>query len=281
MDQGHTQINGPHQGGWVELPSGESWFLHFQDRGPYGRIVHLQPMSWQNDWPVIGIDRDGDVKGEPAAIYRKPNVGRSYPIDAPQTTDEFNQRTLGLQWQWQANFDEQWLSLSDRHGWLRLNSIVAPVKATNLWAVPNLLLQKLPAAEFTVTTRVDARGLATNERTGLVMMGMNYSYLAIVKTAKGFRLVQVICRDAQNGSEETELAGIELNGASAFLRVTVADGPVCRFSYSTDGRKFSELGESFKAREGRWIGAKVGLFSLAQSSARRNGYAEFDWFRFE
>jgi beta-xylosidase len=62
MDQGQTRINGPHQGAWVELPSGESWFIHFQDRGPYGRIVHLQPMTWKDDWPIIGIDKTATEK---------------------------------------------------------------------------------------------------------------------------------------------------------------------------------------------------------------------------
>src|SRR5207253_397951 len=72
MDQGSTPTNGPHQGAWVTTPGGENWFLHFQDREAYGRIVHLQPMKWVNDWPVIGVDKDGDGKGEPVLIYKKP-----------------------------------------------------------------------------------------------------------------------------------------------------------------------------------------------------------------
>lgn len=97
MDRGQTSVNGPHQGGWIELKSGESWFIHFQDRGPFGRIVHLQPVNWLTDWPVIGIDKDGDGKGEPVASYRKPDVGREYPRQVPQMEDEFNGSRLGLQ----------------------------------------------------------------------------------------------------------------------------------------------------------------------------------------
>ena len=106
MDQGSTAINGPHQGAWIETQSGESWFVHFQDRGPYGRIVHLQPMRWVNDWPVIGNDKDGDGKGEPVARYRKPNVGRGSPLQVPQTSDEFKMRDLGLRRQWHATFQK-------------------------------------------------------------------------------------------------------------------------------------------------------------------------------
>jgi beta-xylosidase len=90
MDQGGTKINGPHQGAWVNTQKGEDWFLHFQDKGVYGRVVHLQPMKWINDWPVIGVDKDSDGKGVPVLIYKKPNVGKTYPIETPAESDEFN-----------------------------------------------------------------------------------------------------------------------------------------------------------------------------------------------
>jgi beta-xylosidase len=237
-------------------------------------------MKWVNDWPVIGIDKEGDGKGEPVAVRRKPNVGRRYAVMVPQTDDEFISTVPGLQWQWHANSDTRWSSLIDRRGWLRLNSIPLPIEAVNLWSVPNLLLQKLPAPTFTLTTRIDASGLLPNEEAGLVMMGMNYSYLAIVRTDNGFRLERTACEDAQKGNEESEEAGLDLPNASLFLRVTVGPDAVCRFSYSSDGQKFTEIGESFKAREGRWIGAKVGLFAVSLTQAQQQGHADFDWFRF-
>lgn len=259
MDRGRTDINGPHQGGWVETQSGEGWFIHFQDRGAYGRVVHLQPMKWVNDWPVIGVDEDGDGKGEPVAMYRKPNVGREYPAEAPQTSDEFASNKLGLQWQWHANPVDSWMRL--RQGRLRLNAV--PLDSLNLWTAPNLLLQKLPARKFMVTTLVDASGLREGDRSGLLIMGREYSYLAIVRTANGFQLVRP--------PDVTR----ELKTKSVFLRVAVIDG-VCEFSYSADGKNFNPLGEKFTAKPGMWIGAKVGLFSIGS----KNGYAEYDWFRF-
>src|SRR5262245_43459018 len=133
MDQGTTDINGPHQGAWVELKSGESWFIHFQDRGAYGRVVHLQPLRWMNDWPVIGIDKDRDGKGEPVSSFKKPAVlTRARPM-APETTDEFTSPVPGLQWQWQANFDKSWSSLTSKPGWLRFYSVPLPLEALNLW----------------------------------------------------------------------------------------------------------------------------------------------------
>ena len=160
LDQGHTAINGPHQGAWVDTPSGEDWFLHFQDSGAYGRVVHLQPMTWHDDWPVIGADPDGDGKGEPVLIHRKPNVGHDYPATAPQTSDEFDRPMLGRQWQWNANPRADWASLTSRPGFLRLASVPAPKSRNDLspathtiYDAPNFLLQKLSAPEFTVTRR--------------------------------------------------------------------------------------------------------------------------------
>ena len=267
MDRGQTEINGPHQGGWVELKSGESWFVHFQDRGAYGRVVHLQPMKWLNDWPVIGVDVDGDGKGEPVTEHRKPNVGREYPAQAPQTSDEFASNKLGLQWQWHANPVANWMRLSQ--GRLRLHAV--PQSSANLWTAPNLLLQKLPARTFTVTTFLDGSHLREGQRSGLLIMGRDYSYIAI----DGTRVVRMTSIDAAKGTPETNDASVDLKNRSVFLRVSVNDA-ACEFSYSTDGRKFERLGEVFPMKPGVWIGAKVGLFSIGPGS----GYADFEWFRF-
>jgi beta-xylosidase len=282
LDQGRTNINGPHQGAWVELKSGESWFIHFQDRGVYGRIVHLQPMKWIDDWPVIGIDPDGNGKGEPVPAFRKPNVGSSHAVAIPETSDEFTARIRGFQWQWQANYQQNWMTLSARRGWLRLFSMPTPEKALNLWTAPNLFLQKLPAEKFTVTTKLDFSQLAPGEKAGLIVFGMDYSFLAVERTQTGFRLIKTSCKNANNeGKEVLESESTMLAGATILLRVTVASGAVSQFSFSTDARTFVPVGDLFTAREGRWIGAKVGLFAQGTSGVKTRGYADFDWFRFE
>ncbi|HCX20264.1 MAG TPA: glycoside hydrolase, partial [Cytophagales bacterium] len=102
LAQGNTEINGPHQGGMVELDNGETWFVHFQDKEAYGRIVHLEPVNWINDWPIMGNDPDGDGTGEPVITYKKPGLPKAKPMN-PADTDEFNVAKLGLQWQWSAN----------------------------------------------------------------------------------------------------------------------------------------------------------------------------------
>jgi len=281
LHRGETEINGPHQGGWVELESGESWFVHFQDCDAYGRVIHLQPVEWVDDWPVIGEDKDGDGTGEPVLVCKKPNVGAKYPVAVPQTNDEFDTNKLGLQWQWQANQQDGWMSLVERPGWLRLFSVPIPDSAINMWPVPNLLLQKLPAPEFTVTTKLQFDEIALGEKAGLIVMGMDYSYLAVERTSSGYRLVKVSCKNASTNGKEIEEGGVDYTGDLLLFRVKVSRGAVCEFSYSSDGNQFTATGEPFTAREGKWIGAKVGLFTLGGHVGQKRGFADFDWFRFE
>ncbi len=281
LAHGKSEINGPHQGGWVETQTGEHWFIHFQDRGAYGRIVHLQPVTWVNDWPVIGTDPDSDGKGEPVSAGKKPDVGRNHPIAVPQTSDEFDSPKLGLQWQWHANFQAEWFSLAARPGWLRLISVPMPDRTVNLWPVPNFVLQKLPAAEFTLTTKLNFGQLAAGDKTGLIMMGLDYSYLAVEQTATGCRLIKATCNDAPTGGKEIEEETIPYAGDIVFLRVKVGRGAVCHFSYSSNAKEFASVGKPFNARQGDWIGAKTGLFCLSASRTGKAGHADFDWFRFE
>jgi beta-xylosidase len=279
LAQGNTRINGPHQGALVETPNGESWFLHFQDRGASGRIVHLQPTKWVNDWPVIGVDRDGDGTGEPVLSFQKPKVGRNYPVSTPQDSDEFNESKVGLQWQWHANPQTNWVFPSDAYGGLRLFNVPLPKTFKNFWDVPNLLLQKFPAPSFTVTTKVSFRARNDNEMIGLIVMGLDYAYLSVRKRTDGLYASQVICKGADQQNVEKETAAVRLSNNNLYLRVSVSEDALCRFSYSVDGRSFSQLGESFKARQGKWIGAKVGIFAVGSADVNELGYADFDWFR--
>ena len=283
MDQGNTVVNGPHQGAWVNTQTGEDWFLHFQDKGVYGRVVHLQPMKWVNDWPVIGIDNDGDGKGVPVLVYKKPAVGKKWPIQTPADTDEFNELQLGKQWQWQANPKSTWHFLNTEKGSLRLYADKIPDSAKNLWEVPNVLLQKFPAPTFMVTTKMQfiPNNKIDNEKAGLVVMGYSYASLGLKKTKKGISLVYAVCKDAQKGTIEKENIIAENISSTISLRVSVREGGICTFSYSVDGINFIEIKESFQAEVSRWIGAKLGLFCTRNEVINDAGYADFDWFRFE
>jgi beta-xylosidase len=285
LDQGSTNINGPHQGGWVETQKGEGWFIHFQDVGTYGRILHLQPVNWKNGWPVIGIDKDGDGKGEPVLVHKKPNVGKTYPIVTPAESDEFNSDTLGLQWQWQANSRITWSALLPGKNFLRLFASPQLKGLANLWLVPNLLMQKFPAPNFTATTKVKFNtewDVFEGKKAGLLIMGNDYSYLSISQSAKGFKVSQIVCNDAVNKNKEETIDEKTVNTGSVYLRVAVnAPDGLCGFSYSEDGNTFKPIGKAFIAKPDKWMGAKIGLFCTSSPDIRLGGYADVDWFRID
>ncbi|TDH27773.1 glycosyl hydrolase 43 family protein [Segetibacter sp. 3557_3] len=283
MEQGSTTVNGPHQGAWVQTQTGEDWFLHFQDKEAYGRVVHLNPMKWVNDWPVIGVDKDGDGKGEPVLTYKKPNVGKTYPIQTPAETDEFNGLTPGKQWQWQANPKGTWSFLNVSNGSLRLYSDEVYDSSRNLWNTSNILLQKFPADEFMVTTKLTFKPNTRleNEKAGLVVMGFSYAGLALKSKKDGIYLVHTLCKDALRHKPETEKSITKVSNGTAWFRVVVTSGAKCRFSYSLDGTTFTQTGDEFQAEVGRWKGAKVGLYCTREGQINDSGYGDFDYFRVE
>ena len=279
MDQGKSTVNGPHQGAWVQTQTGEDWFIHFQDQFAYGRVVHLQPMKWQNDWPVIGTDVDNDGIGEPVMVYKKPNVGKkSFPVETPPESDEFNNPKLGLQWQWHANPQITW-GLPTAMGYYNLSCIPTPKDYNNLFDVPNLLLQKLPANEFTATTKITFNSRFDGEYTGLVIMGLDYSFLCLKQEDGKLFLSQKTTLKADKKGIESESKRIAIKDKTIYLQVKVKAGGICNFFYSEDGQKFNSVGESFTAREGKWIGAKIGFLALREGIINDAGSVAIDWFR--
>jgi len=281
MDQGDTPVNGPHQGAWVDTKTGEDWFLHFQDVGAYGRIMHLQPMVWKNDWPVIGEDKNGDGCGNPVLTYKKPKVGQTYPINTPAESDEFNSNELGLQWEWHANPQSWWYFTNQEKGYLSLYSVPVPEGYKSLWNAPNLLLQKTPAPEFTATMKLtfkpDARYYG--ERTGLLVMGLDYALLSFENTEDGFVLSQNECLKADKEATEKVNGSVTMKEPTVYLRVKFQSDATCTFSYSTDNKKYNTLGNGFRAKEGKWIGAKIGTFCTRPIQKNDGGRVDIDWFR--
>lgn len=281
LHKGNTDINGPHQGGIVELESGEWWFLHFQDKDPYGRIVHLQPVEWKDNWPLMGKDINNDGIGEPVPEWQKPDVGKSYPVAVPQTSDEFNNPQLGLQWQWHANPKEEWYSLTELSGNLRLYSAQNLSQDGNLWFVSNLLLQKFPAPTFKVTTKITFNPDLENEKSGLIIMGKEWAYVAMTKTNDDLKLSMCTGIYDREKDGTIEIESVDMQQSTCFLKVQVDEEAVCSFYYSLDGNNYESIGEKFTAVEGVWIGAKVGLFNVNPNVTKSKGYSDFDWFRIE
>lgn len=282
MEQGDTLTNGPHQGAWVTTSAGEDWFFHFQSRLPYGRIVHLQPMQWRDGWPVIGLDPDGDGIGNPVASYRKPKIAADSPVKTLPFVDDFSGSELALQWQWNANYQRDWYSLSERPGHLRLFAQPQPPAGAgnNLWHTPSLLLQKLPAPEFILETTLELPPQAPAMTAGLLMYGEDYAWIGVRQGPDGtLELGTAGCRDARQDCVEEFHPEVTLSERRVTLRMTVAAGGGTAFSYQARDGRFRAIGELFQARPGRWVGAKAGLFARSESAAA-GGHIDVDGFRF-
>ncbi|WP_291857163.1 glycoside hydrolase 43 family protein [Marinilabilia sp.] len=281
LEQGSTDINGPHQGGWVETQKGEFWFIHFQDKGAYGRIVHLQPMSWKDGWPLMGEDYDGNGVGEPVKLHKKPDIDTEWKVVTPPESDEFNHHTKALQWQWHANPVPKYGFPTGNLGYYRLNCRPRPAEAQNLWSVPNMLLQKFPADVFMASTKLTFNHRFDGEEVGFVVMGDSYQYISL-KQEKGKLMVRVVrCNGARKGGAEEVLYEDEVKSNTVYFRIEVTEGAQCHFSFSENGHDFSTLGDVFQAVEGRWIGAKIGYFALRDGMINDAGNVDVDWFRVE
>ena len=276
LAQGDTPINGPHQGGYIELENGEGWFVHFQDLDPYGRITHLQPVVWKDGWPVMGVDEDDDGTGEPVLRHEKPDVDANVLITIPQTTDEFAGDALGPQWQWHANPKKKWHDVED--GALKLYSQPMPEDAENLWLVPNMLLQKFPAPNFSATAQITFEPQSIGEKIALIIMGLDYAYVALTKTENGLSILQASCREAENGAPENVHESLPIKNEIVYLKVKVVAPGVCTFFCSQDGDTFTPIGKKFPAQPGKWIGAKVGLVAVAPAEEKA-GHAAIDYIR--
>lgn len=283
MEQGKTTVNGPHQGAWVDTQTGEDWFVHFQDKEAYGRVVHLQPMKWVNDWPVIGIEKGKKGTGEPVMEYKKPDVGKTYPIVNPLESDEFEKPLLGKQWQWQANPDGTWLMPSN-NGALRLYTQKLTDGSKNLLDVPNILTQKFPADNFMATAKIKLTGndKIENEKAGFAVVGEDYSHIYIQNTKQGQALFFGVCKKGlTTGKEVVSPITLITKNQYVYLRVKVTEGGKCNWFYSLDDKKYTSVGDTFIAKPGKWIGATLGLYATREIKINDSGYADIDWFRVE
>ena len=290
LDQGKSVINGPHQGAWIHTALGEDWFMHFQDKECYGRVVHLQPVTWKDNWPVMGKVPAKGYCGEPVITYRKPSTKGKVDVVNPVESDEFNSPKLGLQWQWHANYDQKF-GMPTAFGTFRLYTHKVSKEFKNMWEVPNLLLQKTPADKFTATTKLRFTSKDDNQMGGLIVMGHDYFALMLKRVKDEFLLQLVTCKSADKGTPEqvktiatlkpTEKDKIDYQPAiheDIYLRVNVADGE-CNFAYSLNGKKYTAVEGNFKIKEGKWIGAKVGLAAIEPAGKTNRGWIDADWFR--
>lgn len=296
LRQGKTDVNGPHQGAWIDTVTGEDWFVHFQDVYSAGRIVHLQPMHWEDDWPVIGVKSDENNEyGEPVREYKVPDVGGTYEAVYPECSDDFSGDDLGLMWQWNANYSKDWYEIDKENKQLKLYALHKACERS-MMSTRNLLIQKWPAPQFSVETKMDFSNLSDGDSAGIVSVAMKYG--AIECTREGDEIVinrilgeQQFVQGTAIEREETKIVDrvsqmvmyfrYEVKKSSETIEVegiTFAVEDVV-MSYSTDGEIYKTCCE-FKAAPGRWVGVKNGVFCYRKGMEDRRSYLCVDYVKY-
>ena len=286
LEQGATAVNGPHQGSWIDLANGDSWFYHFQQNAGWGRIAHLEPAQWgADDWPTIG-NPDSSGVGEPVARPKKPAVGAAFPVQTPQSSDEFTSTTLGLQWLWNHNPDSTKWSLTARPGWLRLTARpIANQSGTdgtggsvkfsedNILFAYNTLVQLAMGRACFAIAKISVGGMIDGQRAGLTLFGQVYGWIGAVKQGS-----TVGIRANVNGAYTT---GPTLSSDTVFLKAMLDTNSCISFAYSLNGSAYTGLGPTNQAVTRTWYeGIKFGLFTYNLSTGVPGGYMDVDYFHY-
>ena len=273
-------LKGPHQGGYVETPSGQGWFIHFNSTGAFGRIAHLQPVSWKDDWPIIGAADDAQ-SGVPVLSHAYPDTGAKANRTTLQDSDEFSGPELGLQWSWNHNPDDARWSLSQRRGFMRIEAN----QARFLVGARNTLTQILQGPMSDISTRIELGSLANNQRAGLVLLGVKVPWIGVVRDNGANYLTY------SNAGEESR--GISIGGGSVILRAKVLEDQTVQFSYALSEKDaFTDVGPVTQlAKFSWWKGSRPAVFTYIKSendeaassadASNRIGrnYIDVDWFR--
>ncbi|WP_022777239.1 glycoside hydrolase family 43 protein [Butyrivibrio sp. AE3009] len=307
MHTGNTVINGPHQGGLVDTVNGDEWFIHFQDRGLYGRICHLQPVSWDNGWPIVGVNPDENKVGEPVFERDKPDTGAGDEEKMYlESSDDFVGGNYGLCWQWLGNHTEAFCQQKNfRRNGLRLNALnVSGEENPIIWRSANVLTQKLVFPVFETEIQVDISGLKAGERAGICMTGGQYvaAYfekgdndefvLKIAESEGGdadkIEVVKKVIRAEKigRGSLFTFLLTFSLNEEAESEKLyyqnvhspLTGENPALKIKVKGDGLDYTDLGVNYTPSDHTWVGAKIGLFAISKSTdmtGNSNGYADF------
>jgi xylan 1,4-beta-xylosidase len=266
-----------HQGGMCDTPSGEWWCTIMSDHGSAGRMISLVPVTWDNGFPLIGLP--GNLRKAPNT-WVKPNTGSTQaPKPAYVPDDTFDGGKMNPHWQWNHVPDDSKWSLTEKPGVLRLHSL----PATSFWNARNSLCQRPPGPESIMTVELNTSGMAVGDNAGLALLNTPYAGLQAVKTAEGMAL-QYFRGSGGGGRRGAAPATIEPIVASTnppahlWLRVHCNfDTDQSRFSWSADGKQFTDVGEPFTTvfQLTTFQGVRPALFSF-NTSGQPGGYADFD-----
>ncbi len=258
------------QGGMIEKPDGKWYAFLFRDFGSVGRIPYIVPMTWENGWPVIGIDGKVPEKLDlPQNKSLIPGIVKS---------DEFKRKKgdprLPLVWQWNHNPDNTLWSVNQRKGFLRLTTGRIDTLFTQ---ARNTLTQRTVGPECSGSTLIDVSNMKEGDIAGLALLQRKFGIVG-VKFSNGVKSVVMI--NAQTG-KPIEVESIPLSQKKMYLKAEcdfTDRSDIAFFYYSLDGKTWKSIGNQLKMEYSmpHFMGYRYGLFNY--STKKTGGFVDFDWF---
>lgn len=259
-----TAGKGGHQGGIVDLPDGSYWGYLHQDDGAIGRPTRICPITWRNGWPMFG--REGHIR-EVESTYRKPI--QNMPVKVPQTSDEFNGSSLGLQWMWNHNPDNTKWSLTGSS--LRLKA----TRASNFWNARNSLTQKGQGPVSSAAIKIDCSKMEPGDIGGLGMLGDPRGYIAVTGNPRKIIMSEedIVKATVNNITSNILYFSIEMNFGNKQAKF---------FWKDDENKNWQALGTAitmgFDWQHGTFQGEQYAILNFNPSTS--TGYMDVDWFKF-
>ena len=256
--QSDTLINGPHQGALIDLDDeGEKFaFIHFQDKRAYGRICHLEPVTWVNDWPLCGSISDPLLAGAPVSEGEYPvNIKTGEEI---QISDDFKGDKLGFMWQHPSNIDNFY---SINNG-LKFD-LLETLHTREINLIPYTLLTKVSALEFDIETNFDLSLLSENEHFGFIIYGINYKALDFTKSNDQICLSII---DGEFGSLDKIEKTIFLDTNEICIKGLFRNRNIYDLIYSITLNEKPVIDASL-AYAAKWIGSKLGFYGYGRGGS--------------
>ena len=256
-----------HQGGIVQIQSGEWWGFSMMDHNSVGRLSALSPVTWKDGWPYFGLP--GNLTRSPRT-WIKPNTGiASKPSAAFDRDDAFDGPELKNIWQWNhVPVNEKW-SLSERKGYLRLHSL----PAESFWHARNTLTQRGIGPESYAIAELNGANLKVGDVAGLALLNLPYAWIGIVKEDDGHHLRFYNQQEQERIDHETKTNTVWLRAYCNF------DNDIGKLSYSFDGNHFIDIGSEILMpyQLKTFQGVRYGLFHF-NTRGKEGGYADFNSF---
>jgi len=281
--------SGVAQGGIVEGKDGKWYGFLFQDHGSVGRIPVLVPVTWQDNWPMMGVNGKAPVTLTADSSYSGAYLAKD---------DDFSygSNKLQLEWQWNHNPDNTAWSVTDRPGWLRLTNKTV---TSNFMFARNTLTQRTEGPSCSSVIKLDTSGMKVGDRAGLSAFQLKYGNVGVYVADDGSKRIYMSENGGYGGDNgvdkaydkivaEKALEGKEIYLKEEFSFGTVkSDGSVSNnidkvnFFYSYDGNNWTKIGNELSMSYDLklFTGYRSGIYSYGTKNT--GGYADIDFFDYE